>query len=47
MKAKQMNVLITGAGGYIGSSLVSYLKENSIADKIYAFDNFIYNQGAY
>tara|TARA_R110000751_G_scaffold112513_1_gene211400 strand:- start:321 stop:1313 length:993 start_codon:yes stop_codon:yes gene_type:complete len=42
----EVNILITGAGGYIGSSLVSYLKENSIADKIYAFDNFIYNQGA-
>tara|TARA_R110000765_G_scaffold169174_3_gene274182 strand:+ start:2281 stop:3270 length:990 start_codon:yes stop_codon:yes gene_type:complete len=47
VKAKQMNVLITGAGGYIGSSLVDYLKTAGIADEIYAFDNFLYNQGVH
>jgi nucleoside-diphosphate-sugar epimerase len=37
-----MNVLVTGAAGYIGSSLVKRLSENA---KVYAFDNLFYNQG--
>ena len=39
-----MKVLITGAAGYIGSSLVNYLKKSGIADKVYGFDNLTYNQ---
>ena len=37
-----MNILITGAAGYIGSSLVKRLSEN---DNVYAFDNLFYDQG--
>ena len=37
-----MNVLVTGAAGYIGSSLVKRLSENA---RVYAFDNLFYNQG--
>ena len=37
-----MNVLVTGAAGYIGSSLVRRLSENA---RVYAFDNLFYNQG--
>ena len=37
-----MNILVTGAAGYIGSSLVKVLSENA---DIYAFDNLFYDQG--
>tara|TARA_R110002051_G_scaffold32786_4_gene73959 strand:- start:13836 stop:14810 length:975 start_codon:yes stop_codon:yes gene_type:complete len=40
-----MNILVTGGAGYIGSSLINYLRKAGIANKIYAFDNFTYNQG--
>ena len=43
-----MNVLITGAGGYIGSSLIPYLQSNLYFAKIAelnTYDNFYYNQG--
>lgn len=52
------NILITGAGGYIGATLIKDLSLNfsifqpmddiySLEDtfRIYAFDNFMYNQG--
>ena len=38
-----MNVLITGAAGYLGSSLVREVSK--FADKVSAFDNLFYNQG--
>lgn len=37
-----MNILVTGAAGYIGSSLVKRLSENA---NVYAFDNLFYDQG--
>ena len=42
-----MKILITGAGGYIGTMLTYYLKKFSIASEIYGFDRFLYNQGPY
>lgn len=42
-----MKILITGAGGYIGTMLTYYLKKLNIASTIYGFDNFLYNQGPY
>ena len=42
-----MKVLVTGAAGYIGSSLVEYLKVSGIATEVYAFDNLFYNQGSH
>ena len=40
-----MKILITGAGGYIGSSLVPHLKQNLNDVEICCYDNLIYNQG--
>ena len=40
-----MNICVTGACGYIGSSLIAQLQKLSDVDMIYAFDNLIYNQG--
>ena len=37
-----MNILVTGAAGYIGSSLVKRLAKNA---NVYAFDNLFYDQG--
>ena len=42
-----MKILITGAGGYIGTMLVHHLKKLNIASTIYGFDKFLYNQGPY
>jgi len=41
-----MNILITGAAGYIGSVLIDYLFDNhdDMFDKIIAVDNLMYNQ---
>jgi nucleoside-diphosphate-sugar epimerase len=41
-----MNILITGAAGYIGSVLIDYLFENhgDTIDKIIAIDNLMYRQ---
>ena len=40
--AKSKNILITGAGGYIGTMLASKLHNSSLDCKIYGIDNFIY-----
>lgn len=40
-----MKILITGAGGYIGSTLVPYLKEKFPAADFHCYDNLMYNQG--
>lgn len=42
----KMKILITGAGGYIGSMLTWYLKSIVTNAQVFAFDNFIYGQGA-
>jgi len=42
-----MKILITGAGGYIGSMLTWYLKSVIKDTHIFAFDNFFYDQGPY
>jgi len=39
-----MNILITGAAGYIGSYLCNYLKQNT-NHTIIGYDNFYYDQG--
>ena len=38
-----MKIVITGAAGYIGSTLVSFLSKEG--HEIVAFDNLIYDQG--
>ena len=38
-----MNVLITGAAGYLGSSLVREVSK--FAENVFAFDNLFYDQG--
>lgn len=38
-----MNVLITGAAGYLGSSMVREVSK--FADNVFAFDNLFYDQG--
>ena len=38
-----MNIVITGAAGYLGSSIVKRL--HGLGGIIYAFDNLFYNQG--
>lgn len=40
-----MKILITGAAGYIGSTLVPYLREKFTAADIHCYDNLMYNQG--
>jgi nucleoside-diphosphate-sugar epimerase len=42
-KKDNMKIVITGAAGYIGSTLVSFLSEEG--HEIVAFDNLIYDQG--
>ena len=39
-----MNILITGAAGYIGTMLTSVLCRSKLECKIYGVDNFIYDQ---
>ena len=40
-----MKILITGAAGDIGSTLVPYLREKFTAADIHCYDNLMYNQG--
>ena len=40
-----MKILITGAGGYIGSMLTWYLKSVVRDAQVFAFDNFLHGQG--